>query len=125
MIKSKYEEYVEPRLIEIEGWCRDGLIDEEIAKRLGIGYSTLKNYKTEHQDFLDAIKNGKAIVDYSVEKALLTKALGGDTIACIFWLKNRKPKEWKDKQEYVHSGDVTCWIDLMKSHEEDDNGSDE
>ncbi len=24
-----------------------------------------------------------------------------------------------------HSGDVTCWLDLMKSHEEDDDGDDE
>jgi hypothetical protein len=25
----------------------------------------------------------------------------------IFWLKNRKPAEWRDKQEVEHSGGVT------------------
>ena len=24
----------------------------------------------------------------------------GDTTAQIFWLKNRKPEKWRDKQEY-------------------------
>ena len=30
-----------------------------------------------------------------------------DTTAGIFWLKNRKPAEWRDKQEVEHSGNVT------------------
>lgn len=29
----------------------------------------------------------------------LTKHYPPDTTACIFWLKNRKPKDWRDKVE--------------------------
>jgi hypothetical protein len=25
-----------------------------------------------------------------------------DTTACIFWLKNRRPKEWRDVQDHRH-----------------------
>lgn len=42
--KSKYQSHVEPKLIEDEGWARDGLIDEQIAKNLGVAYSTFKTY---------------------------------------------------------------------------------
>lgn len=141
-MKSKYEEYVQPRLTEIECWCRDGLIDEEIAKRLGVGYSTFKNYKTEHQDLLDALKNGKAIIDYSVENSLLkraqgfeytektkelikgvlvvtkevTKIIAPDPTSCIFWLKNRKPEYWKDRKELDLN--VTGLPERMKKAEE-------
>jgi hypothetical protein len=27
------------------------------------------------------------------------EVIAPDTTACIFWLKNRKPKEWRDKSE--------------------------
>lgn len=36
----------------------------------------------------------------------VTKHVQPDTTAQIFWLKNRKPKEWRDKQEIEHSGNV-------------------
>lgn len=30
-----------------------------------------------------------------------------DTTAQIFWLKNRKPEQWRDKQNIEHTGNVT------------------
>ena len=74
---------------------------------------------------LAALKKGKEVVDLQVENALLKRALGyeyeevkekyelgdltertvtkkqviPDTTAQIFWLKNRKPEKWRDKQE--------------------------
>lgn len=35
---------------------------------------------------------------------VVTKEVQPDTTAQIFWLKNRKPQEWRDKQEIEHSG---------------------
>lgn len=35
-----------------------------------------------------------------------TKDIAPDTTAQIFWLKNRKPKEWRDKQEVEVSGNI-------------------
>jgi hypothetical protein len=29
-----------------------------------------------------------------------------DVIACIFWLKNRRPELWRDKHDVEHSGEV-------------------
>lgn len=142
MAKSKYEEYVEPKLILVEAWARDGLIEEQIAKNLGVAYSTFREYKSKYPALMAALKKGKEVVDIEVENALLKRAKGysynevtqelmrnpttganelvitkivkkevqPDTTAQIFWLKNRKPKEWRDKQEIEHSGETTQTI---------------
>ena len=36
----------------------------------------------------------------------VTKEVVPDTTAQIFWLKNRKPNEWRDKKDIEHSGEV-------------------
>ena len=76
MSKGKYFTHVEPKLFLVECWARDGLIDEQIAKNLGIAYSTFKDYKNKHSAFSAALKKGKEVVDFEVENALLKRALG-------------------------------------------------
>jgi hypothetical protein len=143
LAKSKWND-VKEKLVLIEGWARNGLTDEQIGKNLGISKDTFYRYKKEHQDFSDALKKGKEVIDFEVENALLKKALGfketvkkgikvkdviynngkreretetielvdeeiyivPDTTAQIFWLKNRKPLAWRDKQELNHSGEM-------------------
>lgn len=136
MAKGKYQEWLEPEgLLKIEGWARDGLTDEQIAEKMGIGYSTLQTWKTKYQDIQDSLKKGKEVVDRQVENALLQRALGyeytettreyvpelgemhvtkevtkqvaPDTTAQIFWLKNRKPQEWRDKRDVDLSGSIS------------------
>ena len=49
MAKGKFQEWLTPEgLLKIEGWARDGLIDEQIAKNMGISRSTLniRTYRT-------------------------------------------------------------------------------
>ena len=100
MAKGKYEYWLtEEGLALLSGWARDGLTDEQIAKNMGISRKTLSDWKLRYSDIGDTLKKGKEVVDYAVENALLNKALGGDTTAQIFWLKNRKPDKWRDKQE--------------------------
>jgi hypothetical protein len=41
-----------------------------------------------------------------VEIVSLKQEIPPDTTAGIFWLKNRQPKEWRDKQEVEHSGEL-------------------
>ena len=48
---------------------------------------------------MQALKKGKAVVDFAVENALLKNALAGDTTAQIFWLKNRKRDKWRDRHD--------------------------
>lgn len=133
MAKSKWETHVKDKLILIEGWARNGLTDEQIAKNLGIAYSTLREYRERYSALSAALKRGKEVVDTEVENALLKRALGytyeeetieelangstktktvtkhipGDTTAQIFWLKNRKPDVWRDKTAIEHSGELT------------------
>lgn len=64
-----------PRLLEIEAWARDGLIDEDIAHNLGVAYSTFCEYK-KRPELSEALKNSKAVADIKVENALHKKACG-------------------------------------------------
>ena len=96
MAKSKWND-IKDKLILVEGWARDGLTDEQIANNLGISIQTFYTYKKEHLEFFESLKKGKEVIDYEVENALLQNALNGNIRAQIFWLKNRKPKQWKDK----------------------------
>ena len=98
MAKGKYERWLnDDGLILIEGWARDGLTDEQIAKNMGVSYSTLKAWKNKYLTISTALKKGKEVVDYEVENALFKSALGGNVTAMIFWLKNRRPDRWREK----------------------------
>lgn len=100
MAKGKYEKWLkEENLLLLEGWARDGLTDEQIAKNIGIGERTLYEWKEKYPQILQSLKKGKEVVDYEVENALLSSALEGNTTAQIFWLKNRRPDKWRDKQK--------------------------
>ena len=119
---AKYKEWVtDEGLLKIEGWARDGLTDEQIAHNMGITAKTLYEWKNKYSNICEALKRGKEVVDRQVENALLKNALGyhyteetvtnkgsvvkvtkykePNTTAQIFWLKNRKPAEWREKQE--------------------------
>lgn len=75
--KGKYEDWLtEEGLKRVEGWARDGLSDEQIMKNIGIAKDTYYRWKNDFKEFADAIKRGKAPVDFEVENALLKTALG-------------------------------------------------
>ena len=94
---GKYKYWISKEgLLLLEGWSRDGLTDGQIASNMNISRSTLNEWKKKYSDTL---KKGKEIVDYEVENALLQSALKGNVTAQIFWLKNRKPNEWREKRE--------------------------
>ena len=119
---AKYTEWLSDEgLLLIQGWARDGLIEEQIAKNTGVSYSTFREWKKRFPALSAALKKGKEVVDREVENALFQNAVGfmyeeetvtnaGEVVtvkkyskpnitAQIFWLKNRKMKEWRDKQE--------------------------
>lgn len=100
MAKGKYEKWLKgENLLLLEGWARDGLTDEQIAKNIGITVSTFYEWKKKYSEISESLKKGKEVVDYEVENALLSSALEGNTTAQIFWLKNRRPDKWRDKQK--------------------------
>lgn len=102
MAKSKWED-IKDKLTLVEGWARDGQTNEQIAYNLGISIALLYKYQKEHIEFLETLKKGKELIDYQVENALLKNALAGNVTAQIYWLNNRKPKQWKNKRENTES----------------------
>lgn len=125
---AKINDWLEQdKLTLLEGWSRDGLTNEQIANNIGINVKTLYDWKNKESNISNALKKGKEVVDIEVENALLKRALGykydevtyengvetkrvtkevqPDTTAQIFWLKNRKPKNWKDKQNNENTSD--------------------
>lgn len=114
MAKSKADRWLEPDgLILIEGWARDGLIEEQIAHNMGIGLSTLGEYKKKYKEISEALKKGKEVADYMVENALFKSAMEGNTTAQIFWLKNRRPARWRDKPQITEQSESEEFNKLM------------
>lgn len=143
--KGKYHDWLEPDgLLKLEAWARDGLTDEQIAGNIGINPKTLYDWKNKYSNFCNALKRGKEVIDIEVENALYKKATGyketankvkilndgtkipyteevfypPDTTAQIFWLKNRKPTEWRDKQDIDMSIKDMPEIIIKRSGEE-------
>lgn len=129
--KGKYQEWLTKEgLLRLQGWARDGLSDEQIAANMGITDSTFYEWKKKYSEISEALKEGKDAVDRQVENALLKSALGykydevtkelrddelvvtkvvhkevqPNTTAQIFWLKNRKRAEWRDRVENAITG---------------------
>lgn len=112
-------------LILLEGWARDGYTVDDIAFKIGISTSTLLRWMRNNEEIKKAINDGRELVDYKVENALLKAALGYKTRevkvttvvrggkvvenikevttsaaapnvqAAKVWLYNRQPKKWK------------------------------
>lgn len=139
MAKGKFEYWLTPEgLLKIEGWARDGLTDEQIARNIGVSVSTLNNWKIKYVEILESLKRGKEVVDRQVENALLKRALGytyeeityeggvetkrvvkevvPDTTAQIFWLKNRKREAWADRQNIELSQPIDDSIKEMEDY---------
>ena len=103
---AKIDEWLEQdKLILLEGWARDGLTYEQIAHNMGIGLTTLKEWRQKEPTIQSTLKRGREVVDYEVENALLKSALEGNITAQIFWLKNRRKQQWRDKVEYETNND--------------------
>lgn len=115
---------------QAEKLCRLGATDVELADFFGIDERTLNRWKQNHREFCQSLKEGKSQADAEVASKLFKRATGyshsdtkfathegkitdareytkhypPDTIACIFWLKNRRPDLWRDKIGHEHTG---------------------
>lgn len=106
-----------------------GFTDKDLAEFFDVAESTIGEWKKKYPEFSVPLKEAKNEADEQVEGSLFHRANGyshqavkifnddgsplvvpytehypPDTTACIFWLKNRQPAKWREKQEIEHSG---------------------
>jgi hypothetical protein len=128
-------------------YCLLGATDKDLADFFEVTESTVNEWKVNHPKFSESIKRGKVIADAKVAKSLFKRANGfkandvdikifrgkviktplikqypPDTIAGIFWLKNRQPDKWRDKQVVKHEGlpDSTIKVEIVNPNPVDD-----
>lgn len=119
--------------------ARLGATDLDLADFFGCAESTIYCWKNDHPEFSEALRSGKQLADAEVADKLYKRATGyqhdavkivadaktgldhtvkyiehypPDTTACIFWLKNRRPDLWRDKQEVEQKNETTISGDL-------------
>lgn len=116
-------------IAQAEKLCKLGATDMELADFFEVDVRTLQRWKAESEEFCHSIKVAKEVADDRVERSLFARAngyehdevdirvVGGaivktpvrkyyapDTTAAIFWLKNRKPKEWRETKAVELTG---------------------
>lgn len=114
---------------QAEKLCKLGATDIEMADFFGVDVRTLYRWKTESAEFCQALKTGKDEADDRVERSLFARANGyehdevdirvvdhaivqtpirkyypPDTVAAIFWLKNRRPAQWREMKALEVTG---------------------
>lgn len=125
--KGKYEKWLEPEnLILVQGWRRDGLADDQVARNLGVSRSTMYEWIKRFPEFAEAFKKGTEACVFEVENAMYKSAMGYDveeieiseteypdgakvtsrrkkkrhippsTAAQIFILRNKAPGKWSN-----------------------------
>lgn len=125
----------------------NGATDTEIADDLGVSLSTFKNWGVKYPEFRSALKYGKNQADERVERSFYLRAVGYERDAvkvsfdknglpiyapyremvppdpgcCIFWLKNRRPDQWKERVEMTRPDDPLTELlaEMRKQHEAD------
>lgn len=105
-----------------EKLCKLGATDDDVADFFAVDVATIKRWKVRHPEFCAALNVGKDPADERVVASLYHRAVGyshpeddirvvngeivitptvkhypPDSTACIFWLKNRRRGEWRDK----------------------------
>lgn len=116
-------------IAQAEKLCKLGATDMELADFFEVDVRTLQRWKSESEEFCHSIKVAKEVADDRVERSLFARANGyehdevdirvvanaivqtptrkyypPDTTAAIFWLKNRKPKEWRETKAVELTG---------------------
>jgi len=81
---------------KVEEYAMFGLSDKDIATLLDICPQTFSRLKSQDPELANAIKRGRLQAQVSVTKALYDAAIKGNITACIFYLCNRAPEEWRN-----------------------------
>jgi hypothetical protein len=109
-------------------FCLLGATNEDFAGLFEVCLSTIGDWLRKYPEFKQAVQGGRDVADADVAHALLQKAKGfthedvkilqiegearpveynryfpPDTQAAVFWLRNRRRKQWREVIEHEHS----------------------
>jgi len=123
--------------------CLLGATDKDLAAAFGVSEQTINFWKSKQPRFLESLKAGKAEADSVIADSLFNRAKGyshkavkimqhdgeafdheytehypPDTAACIFWLKNRRPDQFRNNPEVSINIHNEVKADLGKPVEE-------
>jgi hypothetical protein len=101
-----------------------GATTEELARLFGVHRNTITAWMTAHPEFKVAIQEGRDVADANIAERLYQRGLGyerpavkfvrtaegverfnftehvpPDTRACIFWLRNRRRRQWSERAD--------------------------
>ena len=109
-------------------FCLLGATNDDLAGLFEVSLATIGNWLRQYPAFKKAVQDGRDVADADVAHALLQKAKGfthedvkilqiegeaeqveynryfpPDTQAAIFWLRNRRRKQWRELIEHDHT----------------------
>ena len=104
--KRKLAQLTEEEYKQISLWSGDGLNESQIATLLNVNISTITREKKRNEQFALAIKKGKYKAVQLVANKVFQNAMDGKETSAIFFLKNRDPDNWADRQEINYNLDL-------------------
>ena len=137
-----FNEKMKERIIKL---AEQGFTDKEICKKLGISLAAYYTWKAKFSDLREAVRLSKSVADEMVEAAMFRLATGyshpeekifcqfgqiyraktikhypPNAIAAAFWLKNRQPDRWREKDREDDNQAITHVVDVipLKSFEQ-------
>ena len=90
-------------LEKIENWAGKGLSESQIADLLNCSLSTIARNKRNNDKFGTALRTGKARAIAAISNKVYENALEGKENSAFFFLRNRDPDNWSDRQEVNHN----------------------
>ena len=110
-------------------FCAMGAINETLAAQFEVSRSTIDRWIAAIPDFREAVLQGREAADGAVVSALFARATGmerkmtrvfchngqpitvnytvelpPDVRACMFWLRNRRPQQWREARPLADAG---------------------
>jgi hypothetical protein len=121
-------------------FCQLGGTNQELADFFEVSRSTIDEWMRVHPEFAEAVRKGRDLIDMMVADKLLARAMGythdgrkfvvyrgeekevrhvvhypPDVHACIFWLRNRRRKQWLEHGKPEQPDSEITWAELEEA----------
>lgn len=96
----------EDRTKEVRAMAWAGCSQQEMAAWFDVTLSTFQQWLIRWPPMGEAMALMGRLADDRVVQALYTQALEGNVGAAVFWLKNRRRNEWRDRWDIDVSGEI-------------------